>query len=1115
MSFDQSSFTSDMLKHPSLLASKVIDALESTDTQYPVAINDPMNSLVMLLMADTHLYSKFTEMVDDKYSYLYRQRARNSQQLFTNLSEYDYVKLFASPVTVPFVFAMSADWIIANAVYYDENNNRIQIPSSSTITVGGVVYSMYYPIDILVNRNTGAISAFYNTSVIDPLYTLTSNTNLNAETFTKDGINWFRIRFDMFQFTRTDYPTTVSTGQGFKMNLSYNDQFYAIKVAQQLSDGTWSDLPICLSELYYDYQTPTAIVSLFPDSQMVSVTIPQIYFTNNQVNKNIRVQLYSTKGAVNYSISASDILSRVADFKPRESVWSAPLDKMPSYEISPTIVDIAGGSDAMSYAQMRDAIINNRLHQRAAITNQELIQAAISAGFTGITKVADDLTDRMYMVSNVLKSSDGLIVPTLAGSILLTADNLAGDPNTILSSADGYHTVLPTTVFKLPSNSTVCVPMSTAEVNVMGAMSKAELVAELNKGIYLRQPFHIVLLTDPKNPAARLYNLMNPSVTSLTFKKENAHSAPQMSTTAIGVIHRQSGTAGYLINFALQRSLNIENLDASNLSVILTCKDKVGVQVYLPATFVVSNSGSDIWQIALSTSYRITSENYISVVMYDENDQEVTTEIQLDQTFNVIVSFKTSYDTTVPKDSFLNSLLPPTLQSGSTVMSYQETTISFGKNLSDSIYTGVNTTWGNDVYETATDTIYHTTSVPTFQMNENGVINTKVNQDSSVTTAIIYNIGDTPSDTGDIYTKTSQAILVPNSGSTTKIYIDDVTGFLAGMPVRGPNIPVGSTVQSVGSNFIVISTVITAALDSGSDVIGTNVMLNKRTTTAQSEAGILITVASTADLLVGVTVYGIGIPGGKSPIATIESPTTFTIASPTLAPLPNNTLLTFINRTTHGVVKVAKGEIVRDENGSPIVVKAAQNQYNIPTILFDGRLFASEKPLDIETTASLYSYLENWANQISTMDDGLIENSSVYYKPTRTMGNATFGKGNSVVASLPLTLAFTVYFYVPESVYNDDNLRTNMETTTISTINTSIQGNYIDIAQITEDIKKAIGNSDIRVEMGGINNDDSLKLLSLSQTDTTTSVEQILVLQPDNTIDRVPNITISFIPKPV
>ena len=1109
---DSNTFTKEMLSNPSKLTMAMIDAMEQSDTGPVVQFNDPNNGFVMHSLATLHLFAKFSEKVDYVNQFFYRQRARTADQLYGHLSEFDFVKLMASPATLPFVFAMSTAWIRQNAVAFDSNYNKIQIPATSFITMGGITYSMYYPIDIFVNRVTGVISAFYNTSNTNSLFALQDNVLLDTVTYTQNGIEYYQMMFNMFQFERNTSQYTIGNEQGFIRSFTYDDQFYAVKVFSRNDDGSWNELAYSLSEMYYDYQKPTALISVLTDQSVVRVEIPQIYFDDNQISRTIRVEMYSSKGAVNFSLSPSDVNSIRANFDTGSSDFAASLAKMPTWIIIPATTEVAGGSNAMTFEEMRDAVVNGRLYERVAVTPPELLEAGRKAGFN-LTRITDDLTDRIYFASNVLTDSSGMIVPTFTGSILLADDALEGNPDSIFKYTDGYYTVLPTTTFKISGTSLVCRPLSNGDIAAFSAMDKAAQVKEFNSGKYVRQPFHITLLTTAKSPTAAIYNLLSPTISHLTFIRENPNSAPQMSVIAYGIEHLANGTGGYRIRFSVQRSTVIEKEPLDNFQVTLTCKTKIGDDVYLPATFIgLDNNGNDLWEVLLSTNYHITVDNQLTVAMYNSGGTSNYVEIPLLHQMTILTSFSSSYDNTIPTDSILNALLPAPMAGSHVVMTQQTIDVNLGQNLSDQIYCGVNTSWGTDTYDVITDTVYYITNSPIFQHNESGVIETSWNASTKVMSVVqLYGIGETPSATGDFSTYLSADYVV--AGGQAVLAVTDTTGVLVGMAVRGTDIPINSTVVAKTTTTITISNPITVPLLKGLEITFGNPDFMMRTTAAQTALGTDLNVADTTGILVGQSVFGFGIDAG-SVVQSIVSPTVIRLSKPTTTIVANNTLLTIINKTAHGVVKFQQGDVRRDSNGNPIVLVSAKNQYRIPAILFDSRLFASDDPLDQAIVPILSQRLQNYANQIATIDAGLLEDSDVFYTPARTMGQATFGVGDGVQKELSLELSFKFRVYVDAAVYNTSTVLSSMTSSIYKIVNEEIQKDVIVVSEIASTIRDKLGTDVFAVEADGINGDPDLRLIALESSGCTPSIENKLTLQPDGSTTRGPNISVVYIPKP-
>ena len=767
----------------------------------------------------------------------------------------------------------------------------------------------------------------------------------------------------------------------------------------------------------------------------------------------------------------------------------------------------------MTYSQIKNAVVNQELYSRVAVTNPELIAAGAKAGFV-LTKVQDDLTERIFYASNVLTDGNGMVVPTFSGSILITGDSLKGNPSSILSFSDGYYTILPTTTFVIPNTGTTCVPMTNAAVQAMGAMTPGDLVTELNTGKYLRQAFHITLVTTPMSPSVSVYNLMSPAMTSLTFNAENPHSAPQMSLTSCSIVHQANGTGGFLINAGITRSLNILPDNAANYAVILTCLDKMGSLYYLPLTYLDTVNNLDVWQSVLGTTYHITNDDFIQVMMYDTNDTLTECYIPISQTFTVLTAFYSNAYPTIPTSLTLNALLPASYQTTYTAMAQQTMVMTLGTDLTNSIYSGVNTTWGNNVYQTAPSNVYYTTNVPIFQLNSQGVINTRYNTSTrSLQSVLMYEAGSIPPSGLDIQLTVSDSVSVPTGNTGTVIPISDTTGVLVGMPIRGVNIPVHSTVSSFTPTSITISSIISGVISQGTIIVGSNNSIDTNVSTTQDVPGIILNVANTTNVLEGMSVYGFDIPEGTT-VASVMNSNQITISIPTTTQVQNGTLLTIVNNTAHGVVKVAAGSIMTDANGNAIIINDAPNQYRIPSILFDGRLFASDDPSDTALVGTIYSTLQNYANQILNIDSGLIEVSNVYYVPYRTMGYANFAIGNNQTVSMSLELNFYVTIYVSIAVLNNTTLIETMTSTINSIVSANISNPIISVSDITASIRSSLGTNIVGIEIAGINNNDNMRMISVQDTGVTPSIQSTLIVNSDGTISRDSNINISWIAAP-
>ncbi|MFM7008371.1 MAG: hypothetical protein ACKO0Z_03445, partial [Betaproteobacteria bacterium] len=107
---------------------------------------------------------------------LYPSLATNMDELIRHMADTDFVGIYASPSSVTnVIFSFNYTEIIASMVYDSASDSRyLVIPRNTTITVGGVTFSLQYPV-VIRQLNDQSISIQYDTSITSPLKTIDQN----------------------------------------------------------------------------------------------------------------------------------------------------------------------------------------------------------------------------------------------------------------------------------------------------------------------------------------------------------------------------------------------------------------------------------------------------------------------------------------------------------------------------------------------------------------------------------------------------------------------------------------------------------------------------------------------------------------------------------------------------------------------------------------------------------------------------------------------------------------------------------------------------------------------------------------------------------------------------
>lgn len=452
---------------------------------------------------------------------LYPQQAVTWQDLYAHMSDSDYIDRFAIPsktkITVGFDFSELKQKMVTDT---KQNVNKVVIPRNSYVEVAGTAYSIQYPIEIRV-MPSGGVQVFYQTDVLSPLQTLETNI-LNYQLLNNNGIYWLVIDIDVWQFrvNTTTYPVTRSAA--FNTNVAFVDQFYYARVWYETAHGKWVEMITTHSDMVYDPTKPTALLQVV--EQQLSVTVPVVYVTSGMVTTNVRVDIYTTKGNVQYdlgSYSNADFQFNFYAIDPADQTpYTAPFTSIRSfmfYSDSKTV----GGQDAMTFDQLRERVMSNSVGQISLPITPAQIQNALQRKGYDIIRNVDNVTDRSYLATKKLPTPNSDKIFTPAASTITTLNvtvNQLQSHSTVKDNGDRM-TVMPSSLFRL--NNGQLSMMSDLEIAALNAQTPQIKAVTLNDGTYFYTPFYYVLDRTQSRLDWRPYQLDQPMALSRSLVTQN------------------------------------------------------------------------------------------------------------------------------------------------------------------------------------------------------------------------------------------------------------------------------------------------------------------------------------------------------------------------------------------------------------------------------------------------------------------------------------------------------------------------------------------------------------------------------------------------------------------
>lgn len=210
-------------------------------------------------------------------------------------------------------------------------------------------------------------------------------------------------------------------------------------------------------------------------------------------------------------------------------------------------------------------------------------------------------------------------------------------------------------------------------------------------------------------------------------------------------------------------------------------------------------------------------------------------------------------------------------------------------------------------------------------------------------------------------------------------------------------------------------------------------------------------------------------------------------------------------------IKNAIGDIKYGIDGKPII---QDNRYlicDIDMIQIDARQFISEHPAQYTYRNEMITYFESYFKAILATSPQLLEQTRLYFRPVRTLGNAQFGLGDGVILRRKLQLTFKMKCFVPDYVYKDLAIQNTINESIITIIEKHIVNNNISMVDLSTEIKSQLSDYINHINVLGIDDDVELQTLLVMDNDAQPSLAQELYLTKENTLALRKKIDIEYI----
>ena len=519
---------------------------------------DPTNPAVFVLESAIVMATAAMQQAETLTRKQYASMALDMADVYRHMSDTDFIGRFSAPAKASITIIMLLDEIKQKADFVRNSQGlpdgsgikKMTIPKHSEFYVADTTFCMQYGIDIRILPH-GGVQVVYDTSEKSPFYSLESN-------YVEHGISrqgtfkLLRIKIPVLQMSVSQQIAQLNSTTGFYKNYVLADKFhYCRAYIKSPATGKWVEIKTTHSDQIYDARTPTVMLTVLEGS--LDVKVPQIYFNSGLIRDSLRLDIYTTKGSLEMNLGSFGKDSFTAKWIDRdsgiESGYTKPLLTFSGLALmSDTIV--SGGSDGITFAQLRNKVITQGLSTSAVpISENQLISTANASGYQ-IVKSIDDITNRVYVATRglpapaqqeVTNSTSDIARTTVtsAGCTVLTLQKsfevLSQEPS--VSDNNNRLTIKPNTLFAQINGVLTIVPYNqTVNLLAQAATSPSALAYTVNNSRYFYTPFFYVLDTDEDSFKTRVYDLNKPTVTSKSYIGENPELAIELSSSTYDVI---------------------------------------------------------------------------------------------------------------------------------------------------------------------------------------------------------------------------------------------------------------------------------------------------------------------------------------------------------------------------------------------------------------------------------------------------------------------------------------------------------------------------------------------------------------------------------------------------
>jgi hypothetical protein len=206
-----------------------------------------------------------------------------------------------------------------------------------------------------------------------------------------------------------------------------------------------------------------------------------------------------------------------------------------------------------------------------------------------------------------------------------------------------------------------------------------------------------------------------------------------------------------------------------------------------------------------------------------------------------------------------------------------------------------------------------------------------------------------------------------------------------------------------------------------------------------------------------------------------------------------------------------QGDLKRDVNGNLIPVNPRGMLRQMDLFLLEGVYWFATEATTTAYRQTLTQVLVNWiVNDLEPFKGALLDKTRVYFYPKTTSGVIPVYILDGAVANIDAGQAFTVTLGVTEQVYNNLNLRSRLNETTVRVLYEALQQATVSMSTIIQLLKNAYGSDVVNIQITGLGGADDYSVVTVVDGTDRLSIKKRLVALADGKLAAQEAIDVNY-----